>query len=32
MEELGPFRVNPDGKTLSMNKNAWNSGKCVANL
>ncbi|KAK3133553.1 hypothetical protein QOZ80_6AG0537980 [Eleusine coracana subsp. coracana] len=23
MEELGPFRVNPDGKTLSRNKHAW---------
>ncbi|RLM86950.1 serine carboxypeptidase 2-like [Panicum miliaceum] len=27
--ELGPFRVNPDGKTLSRNRNAWNN---VANV
>jgi len=26
MAELGPFRVNPDGKTLSRNKHAWNNG------
>ncbi|XP_047051665.1 serine carboxypeptidase 1-like [Lolium rigidum] len=25
MTELGPFRVNPDGKTLSRNKHAWNN-------
>ncbi|XP_037438039.1 serine carboxypeptidase 1-like [Triticum dicoccoides] len=25
MTELGPFRVNPDGKTLSGNKHAWNN-------
>ncbi|CAD6224629.1 unnamed protein product [Miscanthus lutarioriparius] len=25
MMELGPFRVNPDGKTLSGNKYAWNN-------
>nr|CAB3457280.1 unnamed protein product [Digitaria exilis] len=25
MMELGPFRVNPDGKTLSRNKHAWNN-------
>eukprot|EP01018_Ginkgo_biloba_P005851 Gb_09231 [translate_table: standard] len=24
MQELGPFRVNPDGKTLSTNPYAWN--------
>ncbi|KAI4316739.1 hypothetical protein L6164_024688 [Bauhinia variegata] len=29
MEELGPFRVNTDGKTLSRNKYAWNN---VANV
>ncbi|KAJ7960385.1 Carboxypeptidase [Quillaja saponaria] len=29
MEELGPFRVNPDGKTLHRNTYAWNS---VANV
>ncbi|KAG8368332.1 hypothetical protein BUALT_Bualt15G0034600 [Buddleja alternifolia] len=29
MTELGPFRVNPDGKTLWHNKNAWNT---VANV
>ncbi|XP_066399568.1 serine carboxypeptidase 1-like [Miscanthus floridulus] len=29
MTELGPFRVNPDGKTLSRNKHAWNN---VANV
>lgn len=27
MKELGPFRVNPDGKTLSRNKHAWNNVK-----
>ena len=25
-QELGPFRVNPDGKTLSRNRHAWNNG------
>ncbi|KAI3448095.1 hypothetical protein Pfo_004760 [Paulownia fortunei] len=29
MTELGPFRVNPDGRTLWYNKNAWNN---VANV
>ncbi|XVF45172.1 hypothetical protein PTKIN_Ptkin02bG0183600 [Pterospermum kingtungense] len=29
MLELGPFRVNPDGKTLSYNEYAWNK---VANI
>ncbi|KAK1631480.1 hypothetical protein QYE76_005795 [Lolium multiflorum] len=28
-QELGPFRVNPDGKTLSRNRHAWNN---VANI
>lgn len=27
MTELGPFRVNPDGKTLWLNEYAWNSCK-----
>ena len=27
MEEIGPFRVNNDSKTLSTNKHAWNNGK-----
>jgi serine carboxypeptidase-like clade 2 len=26
MMEHGPFRVNPDGKTLSRNRDAWNNG------
>ncbi|KAL0365432.1 UNVERIFIED_CONTAM: Serine carboxypeptidase II-3 [Sesamum angustifolium] len=29
MTELGPFRVNPDGKTLWHNENGWNT---VANI
>lgn len=29
MQELGPFRVNSDGTTLSLNKDAWN---IVANV
>ncbi|XP_039688788.1 serine carboxypeptidase 1-like isoform X2 [Medicago truncatula] len=29
MQELGPFRVNSDGTTLSLNKDAWNK---VANI
>jgi len=27
MQELGPFRVNSDNKTLNRNKKAWNNGK-----
>ena len=26
-EEVGPFRVRPDGKTLHLNPYAWNAGK-----
>ncbi|XP_057787447.1 serine carboxypeptidase 1-like [Salvia miltiorrhiza] len=29
MTELGPFRVNPDGKTMWHNENAWNKGANV---
>ncbi|CAJ2675486.1 unnamed protein product [Trifolium pratense] len=29
MQELGPFRVNSDGRTLSLNKDAWSN---VANV
>ncbi|KAL8209138.1 hypothetical protein R6Q57_008550 [Mikania cordata] len=34
-EEVGPFRVNPDGKTLSLSSYAWNKGNflttyCIA--
>ena len=29
MQELGPFRVTEDNKTLSRNMNAWNNGKSV---
>jgi serine carboxypeptidase-like clade 2 len=25
-EEVGPFRIRPDGKTLSLNPNSWNKG------
>ncbi|MGO8536014.1 hypothetical protein ACC756_37815, partial [Rhizobium ruizarguesonis] len=26
LQELGPFRVNRDNRTLSRNKHAWNKG------
>ncbi|GLJ07553.1 hypothetical protein SUGI_0069550 [Cryptomeria japonica] len=26
MQELGPFRVNPNGRTLRTNRNSWNTG------
>ena len=26
MTEIGPFGVNPDGKTLYRRKHAWNKG------
>lgn len=29
MMENGPFRVNPDSKTLWLNKYAWNNGTCL---
>jgi serine carboxypeptidase-like clade 2 len=25
-EEVGPFRIRPDGKTLYLNPNSWNKG------
>jgi hypothetical protein len=28
-EELGPFRVNSDGKTLYRNPYAWNEGEII---
>jgi serine carboxypeptidase-like clade 2 len=28
-QELGPLRVNPDSKTLSRNRHAWNNGTMV---
>lgn len=31
MQELGPFRVNSDGKTLFKNEFAWNQGNMVLN-
>ena len=32
MEELGAFRVNPDGETLSLNPYAWNKGPVLMPL
>jgi hypothetical protein len=32
MQELGPFRVNSDGTTLTLNKDAWNVGKHALQL
>jgi serine carboxypeptidase-like clade 2 len=26
MQELGPFRVNSDGRTLLVNEDSWNNG------
>jgi len=31
-EELGPFRINSDGKTLYRNKYAWNEGETVIKI
>lgn len=31
-EELGPFRIHPDGKTLFLNPYAWNSGKFLKDV
>ncbi|KAI4382735.1 hypothetical protein MLD38_008660 [Melastoma candidum] len=28
-EELGPFRIRPDGKTLYLNPYAWNNRECL---
>lgn len=28
-EELGAFRIRPDGATLFLNENRWNTGGCV---
>lgn len=30
MEELGPFRVESDGKTLYSNDYAWNHGEWIS--
>jgi len=27
-EEVGPFRIRPDGQTLYLNPNSWNKGAC----
>jgi len=31
-QELGPFRVNSDGKTLYRNPYAWNEGETIINI
>ena len=31
-EELGPFRINSDGKTLYRNKYAWNEGETLIKI
>jgi len=28
-EEVGPFRIRPDGQTLYLNPNSWNKGGCM---
>lgn len=28
-EEVGPFHIRPDGKTLYLNPYSWNNGTCI---